>query len=77
MKHESKFDLWCPVRLIHDPLKEIRMVVQVSFGGTGTRYNLVCGAADTWHYENEIEAVLDETGPTTVKGFQPKITINA
>lgn len=72
MTHESKFDLWEPVRLIHDPGKEVRMIVQVSFGGTGTRYNLMCGTSDTWHYEAEIEAV-EQTGPTVVAGFAPMI----
>lgn len=55
-----KFHLWQAVRLLHDPAKEHRMVAQVSVGGTGTRYNLVCGDKDTWHYEMEIEAVEEK-----------------
>lgn len=77
MKHESKFDLWSAVRLVHDPLKEVRMVVQVSFGGTGTRYNLMRGTSDSWHYENEIEAANNEEGPASVKGFRPHSKTNA
>ncbi len=69
MKHESAFGIGDCVRLKHDPAKERRMVVQVSFGGTGTRYNLMCGTADTWHYEGEVEGV-DEAGQTVVAGFR-------
>jgi hypothetical protein len=70
MKYQSTFQLGQRVRLVHDPLKETRMIVQVSFGGTGTRYNLMCGSADTWNYESEIEAV-EEVGQTVVHGFKP------
>ena len=70
MTFESKYGLGDRVRLVHDPAKEDRLVVQVSFGGTGVRYNLMCGTQDTWHYEREIIAP-DETSTTVVKGFTP------
>ena len=70
MIHESKFDIGQRVRLVHDPANEVRMVAQVSFGGTGVRYNQVCGASDTWHYEFEVTEA-DSAQPTVVKGFNP------
>lgn len=60
-EHTSRFDLRDTVRLVHDPEKLPRMVVQVSFGGTGIRYNLVAGTSDSWHYEAELETIGEPT----------------
>lgn len=62
--YKSMFGIGDPVRLKHDKEKRVRMVTQVTFAPTGCRYNLSCGAEETWHYEIECEgASTEETRP--------------
>lgn len=59
MNLKSKYDLWQMVLLKTDKEKLERMVISITFHGSGTRYCLAHAHNESWHYEQEIEPMLE------------------
>lgn len=56
------------VTLKHDKEKCQRMLTGISERSTGKTFALSCGTTETWHYEIEIEKIVNEE--KIVKGFK-------